>query len=45
MRPALLIAIRATAPFAGPALCEALIKPTIAFNDMRVVVTYVSTGD
>jgi hypothetical protein len=30
---------------AGPTLSGELVKPTIDFNDMRVVVTYVSTGE
>jgi hypothetical protein len=45
MRPALYLAILAPALVAGPtALGGELMKPTLDFNDMRVVVTYVSTG-
>ena len=44
MRLALHVAILVPALFAGPLLGGELIKPTIDFNDMRVVVSYVSTN-
>jgi hypothetical protein len=44
MKPAFPVAIIAQALVAGPALGE-LLKPTLDLNDMRVVVTYVSTGE
>jgi hypothetical protein len=44
MRLALHLAILAPALVAGPAaLGGELVKPTIDFNDMRVVVSYIST--
>ena len=46
MRVNLHLAILAQALVAGPvALGGELIKPTVEFNDMRVVVTYVSTNE
>jgi hypothetical protein len=45
MGPTLHLAILAQALLAGPVLGGELIKPTIDFNDMRVVVTYVSTAE
>jgi hypothetical protein len=42
-KPSILIA--ASALLAGPALAGETIRPTVDFNDMRVVVTYVSTGE
>ena len=45
MRPTLHLAILAQALVAGPVLGGELIKPTLDFNDMRVVVTYVSTSE
>ncbi len=45
MRANLHLAILAQALVAGSVLGEELIKPTLDFSDMRVVVTYVSTGD
>jgi hypothetical protein len=45
MRPALSPAILALSLVAGPMRGGELIKPTIDFNDMRVVVTFVSTSE
>jgi hypothetical protein len=46
MRPILHLAILTSALVAGPvALGGELIKPTLDFNDMRVVVNYVSTNE
>jgi hypothetical protein len=45
MKPHLPLAMLAQALVAGPALGGELIKPTFDFSDMRVVVTYVSTGE
>jgi hypothetical protein len=45
MRPTLHLAILAQALCAGPVLGGELFKPTNDVNDMRVVVTYVSTGE
>ena len=45
MRPTVHLAILTLAPLSGPVLGGELIKPTLEVNDMRVVVTYLSTGD
>ena len=45
MRSPLYVALLAQASFAAAARGGEPIKPTIDFNDMRVVVTYVSTGE
>ena len=45
MGPTLRLAILAQALLAEPVLGGERIKPTIDFNDMRVVVTYVSTDE
>jgi hypothetical protein len=45
MRLTLHLGILAAALLAGPVLGGELIKATVDFNDMRVVVTYVSTGE
>ena len=46
MRPTLHLGMLPLALVAGPvALGGELIKPTVEFNDMRVVVTYVSTNE
>ena len=42
-KPSILIA--AAALLAGPALAVETIRPTVDFNDIRVVVTYVSSGE
>ncbi len=45
MRANLHLAILAPALIAGPVLGAELVKPTFDFSDMRVVITYVSTGE
>ena len=45
MRLAFYPAILALSLFAGPVRGGELIKPTIDFNDMRIVVTFVSTNE
>ena len=45
MRPTRYLAILALAVLAVPVLGLELIKPTVEFNDLRVIVTYVSTGE
>ena len=45
MRPTLHLGVLALALVAAPALGGELLKPTIDVNDMRVLVSYVSTGD
>jgi hypothetical protein len=45
MRPAPRLALLAQVLVAGPVSGGELLKPTSDFNDVRVVVRYVSTGD
>ena len=45
LRPTLRLAALACATYVGAVSAGELIKPTIDLNDMRVVVTYVSTGE
>src|SRR5688572_27783234 len=45
MRMAVCIALLASALGAGPAAAAEMLKPTLDLNDMRVVVSYVSTGE
>lgn len=45
MRAKLHLAILAQALVAGPVLGGEILKPTLDFSDMRVVVKYVSTGE
>ncbi len=45
MRPTLHLVMLAQALVAGPVRGGELIKPTVDFSDMRVVITYVSTGE
>jgi hypothetical protein len=45
MRPALHIALIVQALLAPPVFAAELIKPTLDFRDIRVVVSYVSTGE
>ena len=44
MKPGFPVAIVAQALLTAPALGE-LLKPTLEVNDMRIIVTYVSTGE
>jgi hypothetical protein len=45
MRPTLYLALLAQPLVAGLVLGGELVKPTLNFSDMRIVVTYVSTGE
>lgn len=45
MRPHLHLLMLAQALVAGPAFGGEVIKPTVHFSDMRVVVEYVTTGE
>lgn len=45
MRSTLHSGVLAAALWAGPVLGGELSRPTVDFNDMRVVISYVSTGE
>jgi hypothetical protein len=45
MSRALYLSLLAQAPLAGAVLGGELVKPTVDFSDMRVVVAYVSTSE